>query len=128
MGGHHGGSPEALPDLFYYVADDGTSATGAGKARLVGPSLADSERQFAKGNLPVASVGEIEARTVDDLLDAGAGARPAVLLTVSHGMGAPRRGWRSEEQQRMLQGAMVIGPEEILDAERMRGQPFLPGG
>jgi hypothetical protein len=94
----------------------------------VEPSLAESERLLAKGSLPVASVDAPSARTVDQLLEAGAAARPAVLLTVSHGLGAPRRGWKSEEEQRRRQGAMVVGPEEVLDAERMRGQPFLPGG
>jgi hypothetical protein len=55
-------------------------------------------------------------------------ARPAVLLSVGHGLGAPRRGWRSAEEQRRRQGALVVAPEEVVDAERLRGRPFLPGG
>jgi hypothetical protein len=123
-----GGSAEAAPDLLYYVSADGTSATQAGRVRLVEPGLADSERQLQKGVLPAASVRALEAATVDQLIEEGAGARPSVLLSVSHGMGAPLRGWGSAEAQQRRQGAMVVGPEEILDAERMRGRPFLPGG
>lgn len=119
---------EAAPDLLYYVADDGTSATAAGRVRLVAPSLAASRRLLEGGKLPAASVRAVEAETVDELLATGAGARPSVLLTVSHGIGAPRRGWASAEDQRRRQGAMVIRHDEILDAERLRGQPFLPGG
>jgi hypothetical protein len=122
------GTPDAAPDLRFLVAKDGSSATVTGRARLVGPSLAASQRAHAEGKLPTASVDEIAAETVDELLAGGAGARPSVLLSVSHGLGAPRRGWRSEEEQRRRQGALVLGHEEILDAERLRGQAFLPGG
>ncbi len=119
--------PEPAPDLRFYVAPDGSSATVTGRARLVGPSLVASRRAHADGKLPAASVDEIAAETVDELL-ARAQSRASVLLSVSHGLGAPRRGWRSEEEQRRRQGALVLGHDEILDAERLRGQPFLPGG
>lgn len=122
------GTPESAPDLLYYVAEDGTAATLAGKSRLVDPSLAECQSLVAKGKLETAEVRRIEAATVDDLLAAGARARPAVLLSVSHGLGAPRRGWPSEEDQQRRQGAMLVRPDEVLDAERMRDKPFLPGG
>lgn len=122
------GTPDTTPDLRFYVAPDGSSATVTGRARLMGPSLAASQQGHAEGKLPAASVGEIAAETVDELLAAGAGARPSVLLSVSHGLGAPRRGWRSEEEQWRRQGALVLSHDQILDAERLRGQPFLPGG
>ena len=122
------GTPEASPDLLFYVAPDGSAATVTGKDRLVRPSLATSTEAHARGSLPAASVREISAASVDELLTAGGGARPSVLLSVSHGLGAPRRGWRTEEQQWRRQGALVIDHEEILDAERLQGQPFLPGG
>jgi hypothetical protein len=122
------GTPETSPDLLFYVTPDGGAATVTGKARLVGPSLATATEALAFGKLPAASVREISAASVDDLLIGGGGARPSVLLSVSHGLGAPRRGWRREEDAWRRQGALVIDHEEILDAERLRGQPFLPGG
>ncbi len=121
-------APEALPDFLFYTAPDGSTATVTGKARLVGPSVAVSRERLAAGKLPAAEVREIGAETVDELLAAGAGERPSVLLSVSHGLGPPRGGFRSDEERWQRQGAMVIEHSEILDAERLRGQTFLPGG
>ncbi|WP_437933038.1 hypothetical protein [Sorangium sp. So ce341] len=122
------GTPETSPELLFYAAPDGSAATVAGKLRLVGPSLAASMEAHVRGKLPAAAVREISAGSVDDLLAGGGGARPSVLLSVSHGLGAPRRGWRREEDAWRRQGALVIAHDEILDAERLRGQAFLPGG
>jgi hypothetical protein len=115
-------------DLLFYAAADGSSATVTGKSRLVEPSFEASQDSLAAGRLPAASVSEIEAESVGELLSAAALSRPGVLLSLSHGLGAPRGGWRSEAAQWQKQGAMVVGEGEILDAERLRGQPFLPGG
>ncbi|APR88385.1 hypothetical protein A7982_13734 [Minicystis rosea] len=123
-----GGTLETAADLLFHVAPDGTPATLTGKARLVDPCLDASAEAHAAGKLPAASVRAISAETVDALLAEGGGARPSVLLTVSHGLGAPRRGWRSEEEQWRRQGALLVDRGEILDAERLSGQPFLPGG
>jgi hypothetical protein len=120
-------TPEPAPDLRFYVAPDGSSATVTGRTRLVEPSLVASRQAHEGGKLPASSVGEISAETVDELL-ACTQSKASVLLSVSHGLGAPRRGWRSEEEQWRRQGALVLGHDEILDAERLRGQAFLPGG
>lgn len=122
------GTPERSPDLSFFVARDGSLATLHGEARLVAPSLQAATRNVEQGRLPAASVRALEAETVDALLEAGKGPRPSVLLSVSHGLGAPRRGWPSEHEQWQRQGALVLGENEILDAERMLGQAFLPGG
>lgn len=122
------GTPEAAPDLAFFVAQDGTRATITGHSRLVNPGLAASRRGLEAGRLPAASVRALEAETVNELLAQGSGPRPAVLLSVSHGLGAPRRGYRSPEEQWQRQGALVLGHDEILDAERVRSRPFLPGG
>lgn len=122
------GTPEAKPDFVFYTAPDGSTATVTGDARLVKPSVAASKEALASGRLPAAAVRELSAESVDELLGAWKDARPSVLLSVSHGLGAPRRGWESEEAQWRRQGAMVIEPSEIFDAERARGQTFLPGG
>ncbi|WP_437631113.1 hypothetical protein [Sorangium sp. So ce854] len=122
------GTPERSPDMLFFVAPDGSTATNAGETKLVGPSLTAVQEGRDKGSLPVASVRAIDAEATDELLAAGASGRPSVLLSVSHGLGPPRRGFRSEEEQRRRQGALLLGRGEVLDAERMRGQRFLPGG
>jgi hypothetical protein len=122
------GTPERSPDLSFFVARDGTPATLHGEARLVAPSLEAATRNCEQGRLPAASVRSLDVETVDELLAAGKGPRPSVLLSVSHGLGAPRRGWPSKHEQWQRQGALVLGQNEILDAERMLGQAFLPGG
>jgi hypothetical protein len=114
--------------MMFFVAQDGTTATSTGEAKLVAPSVAAVKEGREKGQFPIADVRELDAETVDDLLGAGASARPSVLLSVSHGLGPPRRGFSSEEEQQQRQGAVMLGRGEVLDAERMRGQRFLPGG
>ncbi|XXT23243.1 hypothetical protein WME94_17050 [Sorangium sp. So ce429] len=123
-----GCTPEPSPDMMFFVAPDGSTATHAGETKLVAPSLAAVQEGKDKGSFPVASVRAIDAETTDELLAAGASGRPSVLLSVSHGLGPPRRGFRSEEERQRRQGALLLGLGEVLDAERMRGQRFLPGG
>jgi hypothetical protein len=119
---------ETAPDLLFYCSRDGSAATAQGSSRLVAPSLEAAQRNRESGRLDVASVREIEADSVGALLEAAKGPRPSVLLSVSHGLGAPRSGWKSEEEQWRRQGGLVLGRNEVLDAERIRGQTFLPGG
>ncbi|HMY20248.1 MAG TPA: hypothetical protein PKA58_28165, partial [Polyangium sp.] len=59
---------------------------------------------------------------------ADAPARPSVLLSVSHGLGGSVEDYGSRDAQRRRQGAMVLGPKEILDADALAGKTFLPGG
>ncbi|WP_437303840.1 hypothetical protein [Sorangium sp. So ce388] len=122
------GTSEPWSDMLFFLAPDGSTATHAGATKLVGPSMTAVQEGRDKGSLPVASVRAIDAETTDELLAAGASGRPSVLLSVSHGLGPPRRGFRSEEEQRQRQGALLLGRGEVLDAERIRGQRFLPGG
>lgn len=122
------GSDEERPDLLFHVARDGTRATQSAESRLLQPSLEVAMKNRDSGKLPVANVGEIEAEDVDAFLNAGARAKPSVLLSISHGVGAPRHGWSSEEEQWRKQGALVFGHHDVLDAERLGTQSFLPGG
>jgi hypothetical protein len=121
------GTIYAAPDMAFFVAEDNTIATYTGDVKLVRPSIETAERLRAKGTFPADEVRKLEAKTVDALLAAGAGERPSVLLSVSHGMGPPRRGWKVEEQQRK-QGALIVDRGEVLDVEQILGQRFLPGG
>jgi hypothetical protein len=47
---------------------------------------------------------------------------------MSHGLGAPRGGFRSADEQRAVQGAMSVGPGARITAEDVASGPFLPGG
>jgi len=118
----------ASPDLLFYCAPDGSKATAQGGARLITPGLEMATKSYAKGKLDVASVARIEAETTAELLEQGNRQTPSVLLSVSHGLGAPRSGWKSEEEQWKRQGAVLIRDNEVLDADQVREKPFLPGG
>ncbi len=122
------GTPERAADLLFHVAADGTRATAEADARLVTPGFEAAQDSHSRSKLPAASVRRLEAETASALLSEGASGRPAVLLSVSHGVGAPRGGWRSGERMWREQGALVIGEGDVLDAERLSGQTFLPGG
>jgi hypothetical protein len=121
-------SPEQRPDAYFFTARDGTAATNLAATRLVGPCLTRAKEHQRSGNFPAASIGEIEAASLDDLLRAAAGSRPSVLFTASHGLGAPRGGWKNIDQQRALQGALALGGSNVLRAEEIVKKPFLPGG
>lgn len=116
------------PDVLFHVARDGTNATMSAEAMLMQPSLELTAQKKASGRLDLRDVREIEAEDADTFVAAGANTTPSVLMSISHGLGAPRRGWRFEDEARRRQGALVLGPNDVLDAERLAGQSFLPGG
>jgi len=127
----HGYTPEQ-PELLYYVARDGTRATRNAVPKLVAPSVDASVRAVQRGKLN-ASVREVEADSVRHFFDAQIAVpngkpRPSVLLSVSHGLGGNEDDYGSFEAQRRRQGALVLGPKEVLDAEALAKETFLPGG
>lgn len=120
------------PELLYYVARDGTRATANAVPKLVVPSIDASNRVLQRGKLN-ASIREIQADSVSRLFDAqkaapGGKPRPSVMLSVSHGLGGNEQDYGSFEAQRRRQGALVLGRKEVLDAEALAKQTFLPGG
>lgn len=120
------------PELLYYVAPDGSRATQNAVPKLVMPSRQASLRAIEKGRFS-AVIRQVEANSVDNFLasssaPADAPARPSVLLSVSHGLGGSAEDFGSRDAQRRRQGAMVLGPKEILDADALAGKTFLPGG
>lgn len=122
------GTPDAEPDMLFYVAQDGTAATMTGESMLIEPSIAEMKEGKPKGHYPYAELRELVAEDADELLAAGASKRPSVMMSMSHGLGPPRRGFKSEDEQQQRQGAMVLGQGQVLDAECVRSAPFLPGG
>jgi hypothetical protein len=51
-----------------------------------------------------------------------------MMFSISHGLGAPRRGWPSLEEQHRFQGAMSLGSGQRITHEDVAKRPFLPGG
>lgn len=116
------------PNLLFYVARDGTPATQVGRSKLIEPLLSESNDAKQLENSSANEVTSIVGKTVHEFLEAGKSLHPSVLFTVSHGLGAPRGGWKTPEEQWAGQGAMSIAQDEKLTAEVLRGQTFLPGG
>lgn len=120
------------PDALFFVADDDSDATSLGRSLLVEPclNLARSATRF-----PARQIAQLAAAaTASDFVRAAERSSPAVLLSVSHGLGPPRRGWSQRTEQRALQGALLVsgdGPsprDRLVTAEQLRGATFLPGG
>lgn len=114
-----------------FTVHDQTAATDSGYRALVAPGLEVQRTQKSAGQFNASEILELGSQDVpspNELLAAGSGPDPAMLFTLSHGLGAPRAGWRSKEEQRRLQGAMSFGSEGRLTAEEFAGKPFLPGG
>ena len=122
----------AAARALFFCARDGTAATELGHRLLVRPTVADAQAQRERGKFPVAEIVSMEdpdpVAGGNALLEAAAAAQPSILMSCSHGMGAPRRGWRSFDRQRALQGALCLGQGEAIDAGSMASQTFLPGG
>lgn len=120
-----------LPRLLTYTVQDGTSATSAGYRHLVQPCVDLAERWRSAGSLELAETISVryEEEGPDELLAAAAGNEADVLLSLSHGLGAPRAGWKTPELMRRRQGALCLGLDsDPLTAETIAGRSFLPGG
>lgn len=117
---------------LFYTVHDGTSATTAGYSKLIVPchdrcvrAARDRPRTF-----PASAVESHGAPSPDpdELLRLAAARHPSVLLSMSHGMGPPRRRRWSPAEARELQGAMSFGAEGALEVRDLASAPFLPGG
>lgn len=117
---------------LFYTVHDGSSATAAGHSKLIVPchdrcarAARDKPRMF-----PASAVESHGAQSPDpdELLRLAAARHPSVLLSMSHGMGPPRRRRWSPAEARELQGAMSFGAEGALEVRDLASAPFLPGG
>ncbi len=117
---------------LFYTVHDGSSATTAGYSKLIVPchdrcarAARDKPRTF-----PASAVESHGAPSPDpdELLRLAAARHPSVLLSMSHGMGPPRRRRWSPAEARELQGAMSFGSEGALEVRDLASAPFLPGG
>jgi hypothetical protein len=126
---HEQRPPEEVPGLLLYTAQDGTSATKQGHQLLVEPCL-EVMRTRWKAKRPTLDPRLIpyESTNPDALLRAAGEVRAGVMLSVTHGLGRPEKGWASPEEQRATQGALSVGSGVALTGELLRQSPFLPGG
>ncbi|WP_224366234.1 hypothetical protein [Hyalangium versicolor] len=114
-----------------FTAHDGTAATTVGYRALMEPSLETLRKLREMGSLSAESLAELGAPqswSAQQLLTQVSSPQPSVLFTMSHGVGLPRGGWRSVDEQRARQGAMSLGVHGTLDASALASTPFLPGG
>jgi hypothetical protein len=124
--------PNMQGRALFFTARDGTPATELGHRVLMQPIIADVREQGEKGRYELAEIlafdSESSLAAVDGLLAAARTERPGVLMTCSHGAGAPRRGWESYDRQRALQGAICLSRGESITARDLAETPFMPGG
>jgi len=124
-------TPSGMARTLFFTARDGTTATELGQRSLIGPCLADARSGFEAGKFPSDDIIAIRSRgekARDELLAAAADPRPTLLFSCSHGLGPPRDGWKSPEEQRAMQGALYLGKNQFLSAEMVAERAFLPGG
>jgi hypothetical protein len=117
------------PDVLLYTAQDGSQATRLGHQFLVEPCRELIEKRW-KPKRPGMSLQLLpyDSTGPEGLLRAAGEARAGVMLSVAHGLGQPRHGWASDEEQRARQGALSIAPGHVLTGDLLRSTPFLPGG
>src|SRR5262249_9418073 len=94
---------------LFFSALDGSEATAAGHAQLMEPSVALAHARRAAGTFPVTEIVSLSGpKAAGALLEQVAHPEPAILFSMSHGLGAPRFGWDSPEEQRARQGALCL--------------------
>jgi hypothetical protein len=125
-------SPQDRARALFYTVHDGTAATAAGHAKLIRPchdrcarTARDKPRAFPASAVELRGAA---APDPDELLALAAARHPSVLLSMSHGLGPPRRRPWSPAEARAHQGAMSFGAEGALAAGDVAEAPFLPGG
>jgi hypothetical protein len=123
-------SPRRGPGrVVLHAAHDGSAPLDAGWKGLIQPGealLRDALK--GPGAPPIVSYGEPSQPGLAQLLDSAGARAPGVLLSVSHGQGAPFAGWRSRDEQRKGQGAMIFGTGGQLTGDDLASRPFMPDG
>jgi hypothetical protein len=115
--------------VFLSVDDD--FATECGQELLVTPvaRLCQDERKYGRfpTNEPVVQE-TLPAGSSARLLELARASGARVFFTMSHGRGAPVKGWKSAEDQRQSQGAMSLGRGVFLTPEEVGRGAFMSGG
>jgi hypothetical protein len=129
---HEGAQASSPARAIFHTVRDGTQATNVGYEGLMMPALEAARRgaekkSFATRDIVVLGQDSMDV-SVEDFLQAAAAPTPTMLFSVSHGIGASRRGWRTTEEQHRFQGAMKFGDGVKLSHEEVAKGAFLPGG
>ena len=128
-----GTAPIAASRAAFFASHDGSPAVSHGYENLVNPALRTMQSKQLNQTLQareLIELGDGDARTPlrDLLLEYAARPDPALLFTMSHGAGRPKRdGWASPQDQRQRQGAMQLR-EGLLLGRDLATRPFMPGG
>lgn len=116
----------------FHTVQDRTAATRTGHIALMAPGLTLARRYLEQGELHTSEVIAIDhghTPKAQPMVEEAIKEEPGLLFTMSHGAGAPRRGWGSLDDQRERQGSMSFGSSGgLLTGEALRDQCFLPGG
>ncbi|MCA9704846.1 MAG: hypothetical protein KDK70_03220 [Myxococcales bacterium] len=116
----------------FHTVRDRTSATTTGHRSLMEPGVALARRYQCEGDFPASALVEVDhgyTPKPGPLIEEAIKPEPGLLFTISHGAGAPRRGWSSAAQMRELQGGMSFGRSGgLLTGEALAGRAFMPGG
>lgn len=123
-------APVTATRALFHAVRDGTAATELGRKGLVDPCLDMTRELQARGRDEFPADPRLSGDDEPDPDEFVATLRErGVLLSLSHGVGAPRAGWRSLQAQRAGQGAMSFGRDaEPLRAADLANVPCLPGG
>jgi hypothetical protein len=124
-------SPEPGARAAFYTVRDGTAATAVGHRGLVAPALEALRNEMQRGDFKakeIVELGDDGPWGTSELFAAFADRQPTMMFTMSHGLGAPKNGWRSVEEQRRFQGAMSLGVGGQITQEDVANRPFLPCG
>ncbi|HEX8824611.1 MAG TPA: CHAT domain-containing protein [Archangium sp.] len=119
--------------LLLLTPEDGTTATQAARDSLLSPCREAALKEQAQGRFPAAQLEQQVAPSVKQfLLEWASVPVPSVVLSASHGLGAPRAGWASLKEQQERQGALLLGrashQDGVLSADDVWEKVLLPGG
>lgn len=117
---------------LFFTVRDGTAATTAGHRGLMLPSVDTAREGMGDGTFNAKDIVFLNDQgddiTQNDFFAATGQPGPTMLFSISHGLGAPKDGWGSTEEQRRFQGSMCFGQRQRITHEDVANRPFLPGG
>ncbi len=120
-------SPSTSGQTVLCSVRDGSEATGLAYRALMRPLEDACAREREQEQFRTGRLEHIEATSLSKIEAVFRSNEPTVLFSSSHGLGPPRGGYESFEQQRRLSGAMCIGKDRIT-ADEVKNGAFLNGG
>lgn len=120
-------SSNSLGQTVLCSVRDGTPATALAYRALMRPLEDACANEQAQDQFQSAGVRHVSASSLSDLRDVFRSGEPTTLFSSSHGVGPPRGGYSSPQEQKRLSGAMSLG-QDRLTGDDVRNGPFLAGG